>query len=640
MTFVLVLGMRSLRRWVPAILLGLAVAGAVTGLVLTRAVKAEPGVEAGAAAPASGPGPAAAPAPAAQAGKAAGKAGKSTSPRRRREWVVDETPVATARTLQGLAGAPEEKEFSRRALRLANHEVDLAYTDAVTTAAQTPPPDTPEVKAALAHKAKLQAEVKADQERIAELAKKAAAAPDGSQDAQLEMAKAQLELDQDELDEASEALERVGGDPQARIRRLQAAHSAADAAPSEGAAVPARFQASSLLGKLEAWNRAQAKVDLIDKARQAAQGKVQTLVKRREVRAKRVEEDRQARQDAKETAAGLAQGLVGKEDARAAAQSTIASLRYFMLDQKILADLGRRIQDQQDLADVYDDWGALARTQARAALHVLIRWLTAVLGVLVLVYLADRLFERHFRRRTEANRRVGRLVKVLQFGALAVGVLAILGILFGPPSQLTTLFGLAGAGLTVALKDFILAFIGWFVLVGRKGIHVGDWVEIKGVGGEVVEIGVLRTLLMETGSWTDAGHPTGRIVSFVNSFALEGHFFNFSTSGQWMWDELRLSVPPGQDPYPLLQAIQERVERETGANARLAEEEWHQSARGRRLEGFSARPGINLVPSGSGVEIHIRYITRAYERHQTRKVLNEAVVEELHKALTGAGPAA
>jgi small-conductance mechanosensitive channel len=482
--------------------------------------------------------------------------------------------------------------------------------------------------------------VKAEQARIAELARKATAQQDGSLDAQLELAKAQLELDQDELDEASEALERAGGDPQARVRRLQAAHAAADAAPVEVVAPPAKFQALSLLGKLEAWDRARTKAGLLEQARQAAQDKVQALARRRDARAKRVEADRQAREDARETAAGLAKGLVGKEDLQEAAASTAASLRYFMLDQKILADLGRRIQDQQDLAEAYDDWGALARTQARAALHVLIRWLTAVLGVLILVYLADRLFVRIFRLRTEANRRVGRMVKVLQFGALAVGVLAILGILFGPPSQVTTLFGLAGAGLTVALKDFILAFIGWFVLVGRRGIHVGDWVEIRGVGGEVVEIGVLRTLLMETGSWTDAGHPTGRIVSFVNSFALEGHFFNFSTSGQWMWDELRLSVPPGQDPYPLLQAIQDRVAQETEANARLAEEEWHQSARGRRLQGFSARPGVNLVPSGSGVEIHIRYITRAYERHQTRKVLNEAVVELLHKALTGSGPAA
>ena len=54
----------------------------------------------------------------------------------------------------------------------------------------------------------------------------------------------------------------------------------------------------------------------------------------------------------------------------------------------------------------------------------------------------------------------------------------------------------------------------------------------EGVGGEVVEISLLRTTLLETGNWTDSGHPTGRKVTFVNSFAIEGHYFNFSTSGQ------------------------------------------------------------------------------------------------------------
>ncbi len=133
---------------------------------------------------------------------------------------------------------------------------------------------------------------------------------------------------------------------------------------------------------------------------------------------------------------------------------------------------------------------------------------------------------------------------VVKFAAQAVGALVILFIIFGMPTQTTTVLGLAGAGLTVAMKDFIVAFFGWFILMGRNGIRVGDWVEINGVGGEVVEVGLLKTVLLETGNWTDSSHPTGRRVSFVNSFAIEGHFFNFTTSGQWMWDELSMLIPP------------------------------------------------------------------------------------------------
>jgi small-conductance mechanosensitive channel len=195
---------------------------------------------------------------------------------------------------------------------------------------------------------------------------------------------------------------------------------------------------------------------------------------------------------------------------------------------------------------------------------------------------------------------------------------------------MTTVLGLAGAGLTVAMKDFIVAFFGWFMLMGRNGIRVGDWVEIKGVGGEVVEIGLFHTVLLETGSWNDAGHPTGRRVSFVNSFAIEGHYFNFSTSGQWMWDELKLLVPLGRDPYPVIDGVQHLVEKETEVNAKVAESEWRKATSRYSVQTFSAVPGIHVVPTGNGIEVMVRYITRANERHESRRRLYQAVLELMH----------
>src|SRR5205807_10214292 len=151
-----------------------------------------------------------------------------------------------------------------------------------------------------------------------------------------------------------------------------------------------------------------------------------------------------------------------------------------------------------------------------------------------------------------------------------------------------------------AMKDFIVAFFGWFVLMGKNGIRVGDWVEINGVGGEVVEVGLLKTVLLETGSWSDSGHPTGRRVSFVNSFAIEGHFFNFTTSGQWMWDELQILIPAAQDPYPIITGIQKAVVEETKSNAGKAEDEWRQTTTRYRARTLSATPPTNVVPRRHG----------------------------------------
>jgi small-conductance mechanosensitive channel len=219
---------------------------------------------------------------------------------------------------------------------------------------------------------------------------------------------------------------------------------------------------------------------------------------------------------------------------------------------------------------------------------------------------------------------------MLKFSAQAVGVIAILFLIFGLPNQATTILGLAGAGLTVAMKDFIMAFLGWFALMGRNGIHVGDWVEVNGVAGEVVEIGLMKTVLLETGNWTDAGHPTGRKVSFMNSFAIEGHYFNFTTSGQWMWDELKVTIPANQDPYAVIDGIQKLVAKETETNAHKAEEEWQQTTNRYRVQAFSAAPALNVMPSGDAVEVQVRYITRAYERHEMRRKLYEEVVKLMH----------
>jgi small-conductance mechanosensitive channel len=205
-----------------------------------------------------------------------------------------------------------------------------------------------------------------------------------------------------------------------------------------------------------------------------------------------------------------------------------------------------------------------------------------------------------------------------------VGVLVIAFVILGVPNQMPTILGLAGAGLTVALKDFIVGFFGWFVLMGKNGIRVGDWVEINGVVGEVIEIGLLRTVLLETGNWTDTGHPTGRKVAFVNSFAIEGHYFNFSTAGQWLWDELQVEVGQGANPYPLVEAIQRLVEEETRASAAQAEKEWQKSAGYQKS--LTVAPAIHLRPTAGGVEMQIRYITSANERYVTRSRLYEKIV--------------
>ena len=210
-----------------------------------------------------------------------------------------------------------------------------------------------------------------------------------------------------------------------------------------------------------------------------------------------------------------------------------------------------------------------------------------------------------------------------------IAVLFIALVIFGPPDNIGTMIGLAGAGLTVALKDFILGFMGWFVLVGRNGIRIGDLVEINRVTGEVVDIGMFRTELLEMGHWTESGHPTGRRVSFNNSFAIEGHYFNFSASGGWLWDDVRIIVPAGRDPYAIAEALKKQVEEATVATAPEADARLR-AVRGSKQGGApTVQTSVGMKPIAGGVEITVQYVTRVTEREELRGKLYRTAVDLL-----------
>lgn len=558
---------------------------------------------------------------------------QSTAPA---EPVVDEGPLRTAHALAALAATPEEVELARQAERLANHEVDLAFADAMREAAARTPQPTPELEDLQAEKDYMEEAVATDQRLVAQLTRQVAEASGDRKDAlgdQLEVAKAQLELDQDELADAADNLEKAGGDPQARVRRLRVAHDAVQNESRAVAAVDTRFKPGSLVGRFREWRTQRAKLARLEQAQQDEQAKAQELRKRKEAAEDDVQKQWDAREAARQRAAGFAkQGKAPDSgSSRAEAKAAIVSLKRFTDAQRLVVSLGKRLQDEEDLNEVYGSWAGLAWAYEQVALHRILESVLWILGTLLTIFLVGRFVKRGSAAAPGEGRRTGTAGSVAYLATSVAGVMVIGFMVLGVPAQATTILGLAGAGLTVALKDFIVAFFGWFVLMGRNGIHVGDWVEIKGVGGEVVEIGLLRTVLLETGSWSDAGHPTGRRVAFVNSFAMEGHYFNFSTSGQWMWDELNVLIPSGQDPYPVIDGIQKLVARETEANAKLAEEEWKGTTGKYRVQAFSAQPGINVRPTSSGIEVRVRYITRAYQRHADQRGLYQAVVELMHR---------
>jgi small-conductance mechanosensitive channel len=549
---------------------------------------------------------------------------------------VDQTPLLTAQRLAQMPTSTEERPFAEEALRLGDKEMDLAFAAAVRDAEEHPPVLTAEAKEIQARLQHAEIAVEADKAEVARLTaayEKATADKKDALDDRLDIAKAQLELDQDEADDAKQDLIRSGGDPKGRIQSMVEEHEAAShVADTMHVSVSNDVEARGLIHRLQRWSALHQKQLLLWHAKQDAESMAMSLTAQHDALESQISAGKSRATQTTEQATSSADPGGSQKHSNLNREESTALVKATKLrasEQKTLAGFGKRIDDQKQLAEVYSKWTEVVAVKQRSVVHRMLIGSVIILGILLVGIFFDSWLERLLGKTSLDRRQVETMRTLTRVAVQICAVLFILLVIFGPPSQLGTILGLAGAGLTVALKDFIVGFLGWFVLMGKNGVRLGDWVEINGVTGEVVELGMFHTVLLETGNWTDSSHPTGRRVTFTNSYAIEGHYFNFSTSGQWMWDELQVVLPTGQDPYPVIDAIQKKVAEATSETAKQAEQEWQHVARSRQMSAHSAAPAINVKPVIGGVEIAVRYITSANERYQLRAKLNQAAVDLL-----------
>jgi len=547
--------------------------------------------------------------------------------------IVDIRPWQTAQALAALAYTAEEKEYAQEAERLADHEVDQAFASALRQATLDAQHlqlsgEALALSKKVAQLQELVAEDKSEIQTITEALK--APRRDGKpaeyDEGDLEVAKAQLALDTDELADVQQEFTRASGDQSTQIQAELATHEASmkgyDKQVREGGQIATvsaqRF--GTLAGRLGAWFRLRRRTALLQEAID------------------------QTRRDA---------GMLGAQQSAIETKiSTMGAVHTNDLDQKlqglrdrtalrqILSVTDDRVQTEQQLVSVYSKWSAQVLLQRRIIVHLLLQSLALIAFIGICMVVGDGLVRRVMARPALDNRRSQTMRSILELSIQAIGVVLILIVIFGPPKETPTILGLTTAALTVALQDFIIAFLGWFVLIGKNGIHIGDWVEINGVAGEVTDVRLFSTTLLETGTLADRALPTGRRIAFMNSYAIRGKYFNFSTSGQWMWDEISLSLPASDNMQVILERIQKAVVAETEKNASQAEMEWKRGAHGSSLSRFSATAVENLRPSGSGLDVLVRYVTRASERFELRNRLYQRLIEVLREPGTDAGGAA
>ena len=558
-----------------------------------------------------------------------------------RKTIVDISPWQIAETLAAEARSKEEVDYAREAQRLADHDVDQAFASALRLASLQRRADSSEAQTLAQQVTQLQKVVKDDEAQVKNLGSSINGTDTASNSDDIDILKAQLGLDTDILEDAQQQLARFTGDRRPQIQQELTAHEAAIAKYDEQTQHNAELATvsvghySTLAGRIQAWIAQRSRYTLLRQALQMAQSSAAAL------------SAEYAKLEATtKTAMQSASAANGAVPNAGAASSTVPDHAgklenlHRRADQLQLVNIyNDRIQTERQLATIYEQWSNQLLLQHRLVLHLILNSIAQIVFILIAALLGTRLVRRLLERPTLDPRRMQTLRTILELAVQFVAVVSILLVCFGVPRQMSTILGLATAGLTVALQDFILAFLGWFVLMGRNGIRLGDAVEINGVAGDVAEVGLFRTTILETGNSADTGHPTGRRVAFLNKYAINGQYFNFSTVGQWMWDEISVNVPESEHSYAIIEQIHRSVLKQTEQDAQLAEQEWKRASKVDGLSQFTASAQVNLRPAAAGVNVLVRYVTRAANRFEVRNRLYQCTIDTLRQPVESPAPA-
>src|ERR1700722_4487958 len=396
--------------------------------------------------------------------------------------LVDQSPLLTAQRLAKMPTSPEEQPFAREALRLADHHMDLAYAAAEREAEDHPPVLSAQAKEIQTRLKSAEDSLDADNALVARLTADAAKATGAKKDVlddQLILATAHQEEHQDEVDDTKADLERAGGDPKSRIETMMQEHKASSLATD---ALQVNFSTAvdeaGLIHRFQQWLGFHQKQLLLWQAKQAAESAAALLAARHNEIEARIEARKNGSAEANAEANtnqpaanhGAPRNLSHEDSAE-----LVKATKMRAAQQKAMSSFDKRMDDQKQLADNYGKWIQLIIGKQKAEFHRALIGLIVILAILLIGVFFDTWLEKLLGKTVLDRRQVATLRTVTRVSIRVLAGVLVLLVICGLPRELGTVLGLAGAGLTVALKDFIVGFLGWFVLMGKNGIRLGDW---------------------------------------------------------------------------------------------------------------------------------------------------------------------
>ncbi|MCG7841455.1 MAG: mechanosensitive ion channel family protein [Methanomassiliicoccales archaeon] len=221
--------------------------------------------------------------------------------------------------------------------------------------------------------------------------------------------------------------------------------------------------------------------------------------------------------------------------------------------------------------------------------------------------------------------------KIFSILSLIFSIGAIITVWVTDPQTLVVSYGLFAAGLAIALQDVFKNLAGGFIIFIESPYRVGDRVMMKDVVGDVIDIGIMYTTLLELREWVDGDQATGRLVILPNGHLLSGSIYNYTKDNNFLWDELVIPISYDNDWKAASKLTVEIVKRETAAVTAKAEAEIAIMMGKYYLTKREVESKVNIVLTSNYIEFHVRYICETRGRRGTRNTLSRILLEEYEK---------
>jgi small-conductance mechanosensitive channel len=265
------------------------------------------------------------------------------------------------------------------------------------------------------------------------------------------------------------------------------------------------------------------------------------------------------------------------------------------------------------------------------SLSSLEKCVAAVIGILV-IHATFRTLERTLPRRFGRADARYKVRKFLAFSGYLT-ILLFLAILFEDRlGRLSFALGVVGAGVAVALQDVLASIAGAFSIGFSKLYVVGDRVQIGDTRGDVIDIGLLRTTLMETGNWVSRDLYNGRIVRIPNNTVLKASVFNYSQGFRFIWDEIKVLLTATSDCRLGREMLLRVAKKAIGEYLLEAQTSWKAISDDYRSANPPLEPTVALVVNAGSLEFTVSYVVDYTKRTAMQDEMFTKIVEEIENS--------